>query len=165
MEHPLIAVVDKQPDCTVVWHVQTAPDGPSASGMLAGAWIVGDGFVDPDRLGDLTASAYVLDTAQPLTELVGALLAAVADIKAAVTAAKEDNPKLTAPVWAVPSGTVDAEKLRDAYRGEPVAENAWVYATAVAELVEAWHTIEGQRRSRKFLQEALGAQTRPFPLP
>lgn len=164
MTHRVIAVVDKQDSMTAVWHVQTSPDAPSASGILSGAWLLGPGEVDPERLGDLTAHTHVLDTdGDGLTVILRGVEKQLAEYKAAAKAAKEANPQLTLPRFDAPP-TPDVEQLADAYRGAPEGRVAWAYATAVAELVEAWHTIESQRRSRKYLQEQFGAETRPLPL-
>lgn len=162
--HPVIVVVDRQGETTVVWQVQTSPDSPS--GIMSGAWLLGPGEVDPARLADLAAGAHVLDVDED-----GAALRAIragvekrlAEYKAAAKAAKEANPQLTLPRFDAPE-PVDLEQLATAYHGEPAGQKAWTYATALAELVEAWHTIESQRRSRKYLQERYGAQTLPLPL-
>ncbi|RNE48219.1 hypothetical protein C5L39_10165 [Corynebacterium alimapuense] len=163
----MIAVVDKQPSVTVVWHVQTGFDTPSASGVLSGAWIVGPGEVDPDRLSDLTAGAVVVPTdGSGLTpeDLRAAVCEALGEIKAAADQAKQANPKLTVPRFEEPVA-VDVEKFFSVYRGEEVGQKAWAYAMTVAELVESWQAIEARRRSRKFLQERFGTETRPLPLP
>lgn len=163
----VLAVVDKQDDTVVVWHVQTSADGPSASGILSGAWILGDGEVDPARLDDLLTDATVLPTdgdGLTLEQIRQAIDDALAEITAAATAAKEANASLTLPRFTAPEQP-DPAALAEAYRGEPVGRTAWTWAMAAADLVEAWHTIEGQRRSRKYLQEQFGAEIRPLPLP
>ena len=163
----VLAVVDKQDDAVVVWHVQTSAGGPSASGILSGAWILGPGNVDPARLDDLLADATVLPAegdGLTLEQIRQAIDEALTEITAAATAAKDANASLTLPRFTAP-GTPDPATLADAYRGEPVARTAWTWAMAAAELVESWHAIEGQRRSRKYLQETFGAEIRPLPLP
>ncbi|MDO5512882.1 hypothetical protein [Corynebacterium sp.] len=160
----VIAIVDKQPDLTVVWHVQTSPDAPSASGTLSGAWLLGDGEVDPARLADLTADAHVVHTGTDGLERIRAgIIAQLKEIKAEAKAAKEANPQLTLPRFEEP-GQVDLPTLEDAYHGAPEGRVAWSYAMAAAELVEAWHAIESQRRSRKHLHEKFGAQVRALPV-
>ena len=164
MTHRVIAVVDKQKDVTAIWHVQTSPDAPSASGILSGAWLLGDGEVDPARHDDLTAGTHVIHTGSDGLELIhAAIKEQLAEYQAAAKAAKEKNPQLTLPRFDAPSPT-DVGQLAEAYHGAPEGRLAWAYATAAAELVEAWHTIEAQRRSRKYLQEAFGATTRPLPV-
>jgi hypothetical protein len=162
--HPVIAVVDRQGEMTVVWQVQTSPGSPS--GIMSGAWLLGPGEIDPARLGDLTAGTHVLDVDED-GEGLGAIRAGVekrlAEYKAAAKAAKEANPQLTLPRFDAPEAA-DLTQLATAYHGEPAGQRAWTYATALAELVEAWHTIESQRRSRKYLQEQYGAETLPLPL-
>lgn len=160
----VIAVVDEQEGMTAVWHVQTSPDAPAASGLLSGAWLLGPGEIDPDRLGDLTADAHVLHTdGDGLAVIRAGVEKRLAEFKAAAKAAKEANPQLTLPRFEAPA-TVDLEQLAAAYRGEPAGRRAWAYATAVAELVEAWHTVDSQRRSRKYLQEQFGPDPLPLPL-
>ena len=162
--HPVIAVVDKQGETTAVWHVQTAPDAPAASGRLSGAWLLGPGEVDPDRIGELLAGTHVLDTeGEGLRMIRAGVDRRLAEFKAAAKAAKEANPQLTLPRFEAPE-PIDPGQLTAAYRGEPAGQRAWVHASEVADLVEAWHTIEGQRRSRKYLQEQFGAETLPLPL-
>lgn len=162
--HPVIAVVDKQGERTAVWHVQTDPDAPAASGMLSGAWLLGPGEVDASRLADLTVGTHVLPTdGEGLRRIREAVESELTGLKAAAKAAKEANPQLTLPRFDTPADP-DLGQLAEAYHGEPAGQTAWVHAMAVAELVEAWHTIESQRRSRKYLQEQFGAQTRPLPL-
>ena len=160
----VIAVVDEQDDITVVWHVQTSPDAPSASGILSGAWLLGAGEVDPDRLADLTADALVVHTGSDgLERIRRGVVRQLTEYRAAAKAAKEANPQLTLPRFEEP-GEVDVEKLAESYHGAPEGRLAWAYATSAAELVEAWHTMESQRRSRKFLQEQYGAQVLPLPV-
>lgn len=160
----VIAVVDEQDDITVVWHVQTSPDAPSASGILSGAWLLGAGEVDPDRLADLTADALVVHTGSDgLERIRRGVVRQLTEYRAAAKAAKEANPQLTLPRFEEP-GEVDVEKLAESYHGAPEGRLAWAYATSAAELVEAWHTIESQRRSRKYLQEQFGAQVLPLPV-
>ncbi|QGU03513.1 hypothetical protein [Corynebacterium comes] len=160
----VIAVVDKQGEMTAVWHVQTSPDAPAASGLLSGAWLLGPGEIDRYRLADLTADAHVLDTdGDGLRVIREGIEKQLAEFKAAAKAAKEANPQLTLPRFDAPE-TVDLDVLATAYHGEPAGQRAWAYATAVAELVEAWHIIESQRRSRKYLQEQFGAEALPLPL-
>ncbi|WIM73215.1 hypothetical protein QP028_06580 [Corynebacterium suedekumii] len=87
----VLAVVDKQDDTVVVWHVQTSADGPSASGILSGAWILGDGEVDPARLDDLLTDATVLPTdgdGLTLEQIRQAIDNSLAEITAAATAAR-----------------------------------------------------------------------------
>lgn len=162
--HPVITVVDRQGEMTAVWHVQTAPDAPSAAGMLSGAWLLGPGEIDPQRLPDLIAGTHVLDTDGDGLLVIGrGVEKRLAEYKAAAKAAVEANPQLKLPRFDTPEA-VDLAQLATAYRGESAGQQAWSYATAVAELVEAWHTIESQRRSRKYLQEKFGAETLPLPL-
>lgn len=162
MNHPVIAVVDRQGATTAVWHVQTAPDAPA--GVLSGAWLLGEGEVDPARLDDLTAGAYVLEAGgDGLERIGGGVEKQRRAYQAAAKAAKEANPQLTLPRFDAPP-TPDVEQLAAAYHGAPEGRLAWAYAMAAAELVAAWHTLESQRRSRKYLQEQFGAETRPLPL-
>lgn len=164
MTHRVIAVVDEQDEVTAVWHVQTSPDAPSASGILSGAWLLGVGEVDPGRLADLTADAHVVHTGTDgLERIRRGVVTQLAEYRAAAKAAKEASPQLTLPRFEEP-GEVDVEKLAEAYHGAPEGRLAWAYATAAAELVEAWHTIESQRRSRKYLQEQYGVQVLPLPV-
>lgn len=163
-EPRVIAVVDKQGEMTVVWHVHTSADAPAAAGLLSGAWLLGPGEVDPDRLADLTAEAHVLPTdGDGLRVILEGIEKQLARYKAAARAAKEANPQLTLPRFDSPE-PLDLTQLATAYHGEPAGQRAWAYATAVAELVDAWHTIESQRRSRKYLQEKYGPDTLPLPL-
>ncbi|AGF71274.1 hypothetical protein [Corynebacterium halotolerans] len=168
--HAVIAVVDRGTDVTVVWHVQTDPDAPT--GALSGAWILGPDDVDPQRLDDLLADTVVLPVGdadvgkRPTTSLpaiADAMSHAVDEVKARAKAAKEANKSLTLPrLDAVELS--DPDELAENFQGEEVGRAAWSTATALAELIEQWHTIEGQRRSRKHLQEAFGAEVRPLPL-
>ena len=162
--HPVIVVVDRQGETTVVWQVQTSPGSPS--GIMSGAWLLGPGEVDPARLTDLTAEAHVLDVdgdGEALRVIWAGVEKRLTEYRAAAKAAKEANPQLTLPRFDAPQ-PVDLGRLTTAYHGEPAAQRAWTYATALAELVEGWHTIESQRRSRKYLQERYGAETLPLPL-
>lgn len=171
--YPVIAVVDKQgEERTVVWQVQTSPDGPAASGMLSGAWIFGPGEVDPARLADLLRGALVLPVgataagehpATSLSQISTGIAAAVAEIKEAAKAAKAENKNLQLPRLDVVSEP-DPVEIAENYHGEESARQAWATATALGGLVEQWHTIEGQRRSRKYLQEAFGAEIRALPV-
>jgi len=164
VRHPVIAVVDRQDATTAVWHVQTSPDAPSASGILSGAWLLGPADVDPGRLADLTAGTHVLETGgEGLEEIRRGVKKQLAGYRAAAKAAKEANPQLTLPRFEAPP-TPDVGQLAEAYHGAPEGRVAWAHAMAAAELVESWHTIESQRRSRKYLQEQFGAETRPLPL-
>ncbi|MFC6147118.1 hypothetical protein [Corynebacterium nasicanis] len=164
MTHRVLAIVDKQEDVTAVWHVQTSPDGPSASGILSGAWLLGPGEIEPERLRDLTADAHVVHTGTDgLERIRRGVEKQLAAYRAAAKAAKEAQPQLTLPRFEAP-GEVDPEALAAAYHGAPEGRLAWAYATAAAELVDSWHAIEAQRRSRKHLQERFGAQVRPLPL-
>ena len=164
MTHRVIAVVDKQEDITAVWHVQTSPDAPSSAGALSGAWLLGADDVDPGRLADLTAGAHVLHTGTDGLERIRAGIEKhLAEIRAAATAAKKAHPQLTLPRLEAPA-PVGVETLAETYHGDPAGRTAWAYATAAAELVEAWHALESQRRSRRYLQEQFGTQTRPLPL-
>lgn len=161
--HPVIAVVDKHEGATVVWHVQTEPDPPS--GALSGAWILGEGEVDPARLPDLLAGAVELDAhGSGLADIAAAIAASLAQTRAFARAAVAADKKLTAPRFDAPVD-VDVEKLSAAFHGEDIARHAWATATALAELVEYWHTLERQRRGRKYLQEEYGSAVRPLPLP
>ena len=162
--HRVIAVVDKQGEMTAVWHVQTSADAPAASGLLSGAWLLGPGEIDPARLVDLTAGAYVLDTGgDGLRVIREGVEKRLAGYQAAAKDAVEANPQLKPVRFAAPEAP-DLEQLAAAYRGEPAGQRAWAHATAAAELVAAWHTIESQRRSRKYLQEKFGPDTLPLPL-
>lgn len=165
--HPVIAVVDKQPaGTTVVWHVQTAPATPA--GVLSGSWILGDGEVDPERLSDLLRDTVILPVGDgegqtSLKQVHDGISTALAQVRAHAKAEKEagrsgDLPRFEALVQP------DPEELKDNFHGAEIAASAWAHATALADLVEQWHTIEGQRRSRKYLQEAFGAEVRPLPL-
>lgn len=168
--HPVIAVVDTQGETTVVWHVQTDPDTPS--GALSGAWILGPDDVDPTRLDDLLAGTVVLPVGDAdvgtretvsLSGIAEAVAAAVDEIKARAKAEKEANKALTLPRLdaVVPA---DPGELAAGFHGEEIGRAAWSTATALAELVEQWHTVESRRRSRKYLQEAFGEEVRPLPL-
>ncbi|MDO5668415.1 MAG: hypothetical protein Q4G50_00230 [Corynebacterium sp.] len=164
MTQRVIAVVDKQEDVTVIWHVQTSPDAPSASGILSGAWLLGDGDVDPARLDDLLADVHIITTGSDgLERIRTAIEKQLAHYKAAAKAAKENNPQLTLPRFDAPE-PIDIDLLAETYRGAPQGRLAWSYAAAAAQLVEAWHTIEGQRRSRKYLQKTFGTTTLPLPV-
>lgn len=163
----VIAVVDKQEQVTAVWHVQTAADGPSASGMLSGAWLLGEGGLDLAKLEDLTAGATILPTDEDgltLAQIHQGLVKQLAELKAAAKEAVAENSSLKLPRFEALSPP-DVEKYRAAYRGEEEGRTAWSYAMATAELVEAWHGMESQRRSRKYLQAQFGADIRPLPLP
>ncbi|MGP6175083.1 hypothetical protein [Corynebacterium sp. A21] len=173
LQHPVIAVVDKRgADELVVWHVQTTPDAPSASGVLSGAWILGGDEVDPGRLADLLRDTVVLAVSESvapelphttLAEISAAMIVAGEEVKKAAKDAKAANKALQLPrLEAV--NLPDPAELQENYRGEEIAARAWAHATATAELVEQWHALEAQRRSRKYLQESFGAQVRPLPL-
>ena len=160
----VIAVVDEQEGMTAVWHVQTSPDAPAASGLLSGAWLLGPGEIAPDRLGDLTADAHVLRTdGDGLAVIREGVEKRLAGYQAAAKDVVEANPQLKPVRFDAPEAP-DLEQLAAAYRGEPAGQRAWAHATAAAELVAAWHTIESQRRSRKYLQEKFGPDTLPLPL-
>lgn len=171
--YPVIAVVDKQDaERTVVWQVQTSPEGPAASGMLSGAWIFGPGEVDPGRLPDLLHDTVVLPVGEttadwhPVTSLeqVSAGIAkAVAEIKEVAQAAKAANKSLQLPRLDAVTEP-DPGEIAENFHGEESARQAWAMATALGGLIEQWHTIEGQRRSRKYLQETFGSEIRALPV-
>lgn len=173
LQHPVIAVVDKRDAAElVVWHVQTSPDAPSASGVLSGAWILSEAEVNPARLTDLLRDTVVLAVEEaiapelPQTSLAAiseAMAAAHDEIKKVAKAAKAANKALQLPQLEAVK-LPDPGELQGNYHGEEIAARAWAHATAAAELVEQWHALEGQRRSRKYLQESFGAQVRPLPL-
>lgn len=154
-----LAVVDKKPEGTVIWHVQT---DHIATGILTGAWIAtdeqaatlldGTTVVNLDGTGDTT-----------LEGIRAALEADVATLKAAAKRAKAANSSLVVPRFdALPD--TDPAELADGFHGEDIARDAWTYATALAELVEYFQQIESQRKSRKYLVEEFGEDTRPMPL-
>ncbi|AIG63423.1 hypothetical protein CATYP_00435 [Corynebacterium atypicum] len=186
--HPVIAVVDKQPDATVVWHVQTDPEATSFAAIMSGAWVLSAaaGDVEPGRMEDLLRGTFVVrsasyqDTgqeqfpsaagvlpgtgAQALQLWAERLGAARAELLAAIKDAVAENPKLKAvrlPEAQVP----DPEALAATYRGERQAETAWALARGAAEIVEHWHELESKRRSRAYLKARFGEQIRPVPLP
>lgn len=164
--HRVIAVVDKQEAATVVWHVQTDPAAPA--GVLSGAWVVGEGEVQAERLPDLLRDAVILSVAgeesqASLQQIHAGMTAALAQVRAHAKAEKEagrngDLPRFESLVLP------DPEELKAGFHGTELAAAAWAHATALADLVEQWHTIESQRRSRKYLQEAFGAEVRPLPM-
>ncbi len=144
----MIAVVDKQEEATVVWHVQTTV-GDTA--VMSGAWIV----ADPTDL--LVGAVQVRPGAEAVRELAAAMNEERERIREAcgdkVTGLRLD-----------PLVEPDLDQISAAYQGEPAARRAWVTATALAQLVQQWHTLETQRRSRKHLQEVFGKEIRPLPL-
>ncbi|KQB84569.1 hypothetical protein [Corynebacterium oculi] len=144
----MIAVVDKQEETTVVWHVQTTV-GDTA--LMSGAWIV----ADPTDL--LVGAVRVTPGEETVRELARAINAERERIREAcaetVTGLRLD-----------PLVEPDLDQLSASYQGEPAARRAWVTATALAQLVQQWHTLETQRRSRKHLQEVFGKEIRPLPL-
>ncbi|MBC3186630.1 hypothetical protein H7347_08640 [Corynebacterium sp. zg-331] len=144
----MIAVVDKQEDATVVWHVQTTV-GDTA--VMSGAWIV----ADPTDL--LVGAVQVA----PGPEAVSELARAIDRERDAIRAACEGT---VTGLRLDPLMVPDLDQLAAAYHGESVARRAWVTATALAQLVQQWHTLETQRRSRKHLQEVFGREVRPLPL-
>ncbi|AGS33710.1 hypothetical protein B841_01135 [Corynebacterium maris DSM 45190] len=152
-----IAVVDKQDDATIIWHVQTDPNG---AGVLTGAWITEDAD-DMDNL--LSGTDQLPVGGDGLERIHQAIKDDIARLKTAAKAAKEANPSLTAPRFEVP-GEPDVEKQADAFRGEEIARETWAHAVCAARLVEAWHSLESQRRVRKYLTEEFGADIRPLPV-
>lgn len=156
-EYRPIAVVDKQDDATIIWHVQT---DPNAAGVLTGAWIT-ENDTDTDSL--LRGTDQLPVGGDGLERIHRAIKDDIAQLKAAAKAAKEANPTLTAPRFEQP-GEPDVGKQTEAFRGEDVARDAWAHAVCAAQLVEAWHTLESQRRVRKYLTEEFGADVRPLPL-
>lgn len=170
--HQVVAVVDKQSeDTTVLWHVQTRPDAPA--GVLSGSWILGANEVAPERMGDLLRDTVVLPVGETtladecqtttLRQIHDGIKAAVAEVRAYAKAAKENNKNYEAPRFE-PVVLPDPGELADSFHGEESARHAWAHATALADLVEQWHAVESQRRSRKYLQEHFGAEIRPLPL-
>ena len=152
-----IAVVDKQDDATIIWHVQTNPNG---AGVLTGAWITDD----DEQADSLLRDADELPVGGGgLERIHQAIKDDIARLKAAAKAAKEANPSLTAPRFEAP-GEPDVEKQADAFRGEEIARETWAHAVCAARLVEAWHSLESQRRVRKYLTEEFGADIRPLPV-
>lgn len=168
--HPVVAVVDKRAGATVLWHVQTAPDAPA--GLLSGAWILSGDDVDPERLADLLRDTVVLPVGEtdpgghPATSL-GRVHEAVGEemarLRAHGKAQQETNKSLKLPRFDALVAP-DTVELAESFRGEESAREAWSHATALADLVEQWHGVEAQRRSRKYLQEQFGAEVRPLPL-
>lgn len=156
-EYRPIAVVDKQDDATIIWHVQT---DPNAAGVLTGAWIT-DNDEDTDNL--LHGTDQLAVGGDGLQRIHRAIQDDIAQLKAAAKAAKEANPSLTAPRFEQP-GEPDVEKQAEAFRGEETARNAWAHAVCAAQLVEAWHALESQRRVRKYLTEEFGVDVRPLPV-
>lgn len=177
--HPVIAVLDKRSSGQyVVWHVQTSPDAPSASGVLSGAWVLGAEEVAPGRLADLLRGTVVLPVAEvaaaaeelapgrertSLAGIAAAMKVSAEQVKQAAKEAKAANKALQLPALA-PVNLPDPAELVENYHGEPIADRAWAYATAAAELVEQWHGLEGQRRGRRYLQERFGSAVRPLPM-
>ena len=156
-EYRPIAVVDKHDDATIIWHVQTDPNG---AGVLTGAWITDD----KQQAASLLRDAHeLLVGGDGLERIHQAIQDDITQLKAAAKTAKEANPSLTAPRFEVPAEP-DVEKQAEAFRGEEIAREAWAHAVCAARLVEAWHSLESQRRMRKYLAEEFGADIRPLPV-
>ncbi|MDR7330741.1 hypothetical protein [Corynebacterium guangdongense] len=153
---PILAVTDRRPEHTVIWHVQT---DPGAAAVLSGAWLA-----DAEQTETLLTGAVELPVgSDALTRIHEAIVADLTRLRAAAKAAKEAKPSLTVPRFEAPE-TPDPASLLDSYHGEEGAGEAWAHAVATAQLVDAWRAIESQRRSRAYLVEEFGAEQRPLPL-
>lgn len=155
-QYPVLAVTDRRPEHTVIWHVQT---DPAAAAVLSGAWLA-----DAAQTATLLTDAVELEVGtDALVRLHQAIVTDLAQLRAAATAAKKEKPSLTVPRFETPEAP-DPASLLENYHGEEGAGEAWAHAVAAAQLLEAWRSIESQRRSRAYLAEEFGAGLRPLPL-
>lgn len=115
-------------DGRAVWRVETTP----GFAPLSGAWLL-------DDTSPVTADAHIIEAGSDALERIHATVA---------DAAKKIGARVQLP---------DLDK-KLVYTGEPEAERAWRTATLLAELVEAWNTIETRRRQRE------GGELQPLPL-
>lgn len=152
--HPVIAVVDKRPETTVIWHVQTDPGSP---GVLSGAWITAEVGTLLDATVQLPVGSAALD------ELAQRVEAEVDKARAVAKSAKEATPSITLPRF---DDLVrpDISTLAENYHGEPEARDAWAVAVAAAEIVEYWHGFESARKMRRYLADEFGPDIRPLPI-
>lgn len=156
-----LAVVDKQDETTVVWHVQTDPD---AAAILTGAWL----SEEPASLLEGTVQIPVGDTlvdarSTSLDAIYHAILADIEALKKAAAREKESNPSLTLPRFEAPAEP-DVAAQAEAFRGEDIAREAWAHAVCAAQLVDSWHAIESKRKLRKYLAAEFGSTVRELPL-
>lgn len=155
-EFPVLAVTDRKPEHTVIWHVQTDPD---AAAVLSGAWLADDSQAQTL----LTDAVELAVGGDALERIHGAIVEELAALRAAAKAAKAEKPSLTVPRFDSPEKPEPATLL-EGYHGAEGAGEAWAHAVSAAQLVDAWRNIESQRRSRTYLAEEFGAQQRPLPL-
>lgn len=153
-QHPVLAVVDRGPEDTVIWHVQT---DPAAASVLSGAWIVEGG----DR--GLLAGAHVVDSAGQVEAIIASVQSEVEALRAAAKKAKEKTPSLTVPRFD-DLAVVEPAELAETFHGDPRAEQAWSLAVSLAEVVEYWHTLESSRKMRTYLVDEFGVDIRPVPV-
>lgn len=152
--YPVLAVVDKRPGNSVIWHVQTDPDSP---GILTGAWITADEGSLLDEAVHLTVGSTDLE------KLADAVEAEVAKVRSSAQAAKKATPSITLPRFDdLPRP--DVAEIAQTYHGEPEAREAWAMAVAAAEIVEYWHGFEAARKMRRYLADEYGPDVRPLPI-
>lgn len=154
-QHPVLAVVDRGDNDTVIWHVQT---DPAAASVLSGAWIVTD-----DARG-LLDEVRVVDSFPQLDAIADAVEADVDTLRRAARKAKADNPSLTLPRFDDLDRPSPAD-VAGTFHGEPRAEKAWSLAVGLAEIVGYWHNLESARRQRAYLADEFGREVRPLPVP
>lgn len=153
MEYPVLGVVDKRGEQTVIWHVQTDPGAPA---KLSGSWIA-----DDESLLDAT---YPIEVGSDAIERIAdAVDADVKGLRAAAAAAKEANPAIKLPRFPALERP-DLETIKGTFHGEEIARDAWAHAVALAEITDYWHSLETARRLRKYLVDGYGDEIRPLPL-
>lgn len=154
MSYPVLAVVDKQSEQSIIWHVQTDPKAPA---NLSGAWIV------EDESSLLEATTVVRVGTDAVAKLATAIDDDVAGLQAAAVAAKKENSSITLPRFPQLEHP-DLAAIAETFHGEEIAREAWAHAVALAEIVDYWHELETARRLRKYLVEDYGEDVRPLPL-
>ncbi|MDO4928066.1 MAG: hypothetical protein Q3976_03260 [Corynebacterium sp.] len=173
----MISVVDYIPATQrlVIWTVQSRID--VATDTLSGAWILGREEAHPlSAAVPITTGTTALclheEAAQYLPESVArtsvdAIVSAMEERRhayiEAAKAAQLENKSLKVPRFAQIT-VQNPESFREGFHGEEVAEQAWLHAQVLVDLIQQWRVIESTRRGRKVLKEQFGAEPLPLPL-
>lgn len=173
-------VLDDHGEKLVIWAIQPRID--VSTDVLCGAWILGEGETNPlsslEQIITNTTVVVLNPAVEPLLPAgitrtsVTAIEAAMQDYRqqyvTKATEFKEQAAALkksfTMPKFAKIQA-VDPQEFQAGYHGEPIAQNAWLVAQVLVDLVHQWKATDATRRSRDVLKEAYGAHPLPLPTP